>query len=85
MCNYPQGRCACTEGGGPVRVSPDGGLTTFWACQDPTAGCPVPRAPLGSACTQNITCDYGSCDIPGGTAETCDGGVWKEALTPCPL
>jgi hypothetical protein len=84
-CDYPQGRCACSEGGGPIRIAPDGGVAAFWACQSPASGCPVPRARLGSACTQNLTCDYGSCSVPGGTAETCQGGVWKEAFTPCPL
>ncbi len=86
VCDYPQARCACTEGGGPIRVGLDGGVVTFWACQDPTtSGCPIPRPRLGSACTGDVTCDYGSCTVPGGTAEACEGGVWQETAVGCPL
>jgi hypothetical protein len=42
---------------------------------------------LGSACSaarDGLECDYGSCSIPGGTAETCSGGIWIEAAVACP-
>jgi hypothetical protein len=85
-CDYPKGRCACTEGSGPVRVLVDGAIPTSWFCQVPASGCPVVRPRLGSACSPGQgSCDYGSCDIPGGTAEACDNGVWVEALEGCPL
>jgi hypothetical protein len=67
-------------------VPVDASAVARWVCQDPQApGCPVSRAPLGSACSQQgLFCDYGSCSIPGGTSEQCQGGIWKSALTACP-
>jgi hypothetical protein len=58
-----------------------------WACQDPaTAACPMPRAPLGSACAQNgVSCDYGSCNVPGGSAQQCEDNLWKPAAVACPV
>jgi len=44
----------------------------------------MPRAPLGSACTQNdLFCNYGACGVPGGTAQQCEGGLWEEAAVAC--
>jgi hypothetical protein len=70
---------------GPIMLL-DGSVQGHWDCQDPsTAGCPIPRAPLGSACTPNgLSCDYGTCVIQGGTAEECESGLWEEVLTACP-
>jgi hypothetical protein len=85
VCNYPRGRCACASSlGGPIMFV-DGAVPAHWACQDPaTAGCPTPRAPLGSACTQNgLSCDYGSCSVPGGTTQECEDNRWTALLTPC--
>jgi hypothetical protein len=83
ICNYPQGRCECTVSGGLVPL--DASAVATWQCQDPSVGCPIPRAPLGSACTQpNLNCDYGACFIQGGSAETCTNGVWKQSFVACP-
>jgi hypothetical protein len=87
VCNYPRGRCACVDSfGGPI-ILVDGSVPARWACQDPsTAGCPMPRAPLGSACTEEgLSCDYGTCSVPGGTAEECQNGLWQQALVVCPV
>lgn len=84
ICNYPQGRCECTVSGGLVPL--DASAVATWQCQNPGGGCPIPRAPLGSACTQpNLNCDYGACYIQGGSAETCTNGVWKQSFVACPL
>jgi hypothetical protein len=70
-CDYPQGRCSCTNDLGLPQPNPT------WACQDPGANCPVPRPHLGTACTQDmLQCDYGSCTVLGGSAQQCMGGVW---------
>jgi hypothetical protein len=84
ICDYPQGRCACTVTSGPVPL--DASAAARWACQNPaTPGCPMPRAPLGSACTQQgLSCDYGACSVPGGTSEVCSSGIWKPGLVACP-
>ena len=83
-CDYPQGRCACTVAAGPGFPA-DASAAALWLCQDPAPGCPEPRPLLGSACAQEgLQCDYGSCDIPGGTAEACQGGLWTEAGVACP-
>jgi hypothetical protein len=84
ICDYPQARCACTVTSGPALL--DASAVARWICQNPTtAGCPTPRAPLGSACKQQgLSCDYGACSIPGGTSEVCDSGIWKPAMVACP-
>jgi len=83
ICDYSQGRCACSVPAGPFPV--DASAAAVWLCEDPMSGCPAPRPLYGSPCTQEgQRCDYGACDIPGGTAEVCAGGVWDEALVACP-
>jgi hypothetical protein len=87
VCNYPRGRCACVESfGGPVMLV-DASVPGRWACQVPSdAACPMPRAPLGSVCAKNgLSCDYGTCSVPGGTAQQCEGGIWKPAAVACPV
>jgi hypothetical protein len=59
----------------------DGG-GAVWQCLMP-AGCPEPRADLGTACSQQgLQCDYGACS--GGIAETCMNGIWVQTFVPCP-
>jgi hypothetical protein len=85
-CNYAKGRCACGSNGGPVQLI-DAAIQGHWSCQDPTTqGCPLPRAQLGSACSPNsLYCDYGSCTVPGGTAEICQNNLWERAIAACPV
>jgi hypothetical protein len=85
VCNYLEGRCECSAGGGVLRLV-DGSIVSNWYCQTPTtAGCPARRPALGSACTTpSLSCDYGSCYIEGGTSETCTGGIWVESFVGCP-
>ena len=82
ICDYPQGRCACT-----VRQSPtvyDASAQATWICPSPNSGCPLPRPRLGSPCTAADECDYGTCAIPGATAEACTDNVWVAESTACP-
>ncbi len=84
-CDYPQGRCACSDTSfGPTPA--DASAEAEWICQVPVSGCPEPRPRLGTACSQEgLDCDYGTCGvIPGGTAEACTNGIWVEELTACP-
>ncbi|HEY6459902.1 MAG TPA: hypothetical protein VIY73_07110, partial [Polyangiaceae bacterium] len=78
-CAYPQGQCNCSVGalaGNPA--------DPHWWCSPVTKGCPEPRAPLGTACTEEgLQCDYGACT--GGIAEQCTNGIWVEEATACPL
>ncbi len=83
-CDYADGRCACTVPAGPG-FPLDASAEAEWLCQDPAAGCPQPRPLVGSTCSQEgLECDYGACDIPGGNAETCQGGLWIEGGVACP-
>jgi hypothetical protein len=84
VCNYLEGRCQCASSGPVLRLI-DGSVVSEWYCQDPGTSCPQRRPPLGSSCSvPNLSCDYGSCYIEGGTSETCTGGVWVESFTACP-
>jgi hypothetical protein len=84
VCDYPTGRCACTDPAGPVPV--DASAAARWHCQDPDADCPRPRPPLGSACTSDgLSCDYGSCTVTGGSAEKCADGLWQTNSFACAL
>jgi len=81
-CDYPQGRCACT-----VRQSPtvtDASAQATWICPSPGSGCPLPRPDLGTPCTGTAECDYGTCAIPGATAQTCTAVLWTQESTACP-
>jgi hypothetical protein len=85
-CDYPEGRCGCAVPAGPGFPA-DASAVAEWLCQDPAPGCPQPRPRLGSACSatqDGLQCDYGSCAIPGGTSETCAGGIWIEGGVACP-
>jgi hypothetical protein len=85
VCDYPEGRCACNYPPGPP-VESDSGVVVEWFCQQPPAGCPEPRPLLGTSCPfEGMSCDYGSCSIPGGNVEQCTGGVWIDATFGCPL
>ncbi len=82
ICDYPQGRCACT-----VRQSPtvtDASAQATWICPAPSSGCPLPRPLLGSPCTSSAECDYGTCAIPGATAQACTDNLWVPESTACP-
>jgi hypothetical protein len=81
-CDYPEGRCACT-----VRQSPtvtDASAQATWICPSPNSGCPLPRPRLGAPCASSSECDYGTCAIPGATAEACTDNLWVEESTACP-
>jgi hypothetical protein len=55
-------------------------------CANPGGGCPLPRPLLGTSCSpEGQQCDYGVCNVPGGAAEQCSGGLWIEALVACPV
>jgi hypothetical protein len=78
ICDYPQGRCSCNSNLPSINV--------VWNCQSPQQRCPLPRPRLGSFCTvDGMQCDYGTCAVPGGTMETCSGGVWTQAMIACGL
>lgn len=84
-CNYPEGFCSCTPGaGGPVPL--DAAAAATWHCDVPSdTKCPEPRAKLGSPCsTPNLSCDYGACIWPSGTAMACENGYWQQTHVPCP-
>jgi hypothetical protein len=84
ICDYPTGRCACTVGAGPIPI--DASAAARWRCQEPGPNCPKPRPPLGSACASDgLSCDYGSCTVPEGSAETCADGVWRTMAFACAL
>jgi hypothetical protein len=82
-CDYPEGRCACAVPAGPVAL--DASASAQWICPAPAPGCPLPRAPLGSACSvESLYCDYDGCDIPGGDVQQCTMGLWTQVPTACP-
>jgi hypothetical protein len=83
-CDYPEGRCECGVGAGPVPT--DAAAAARWNCQEPAAGCPRPRPRLGAQCSQDgLTCDYGSCVVSGGSTVKCTGGVWMNEPFACAL
>ncbi len=85
FCDYPEGRCACSVPEGPAMMNPP---SAIWLCQDAGPGCPTPRPRLGTPCSpkeEGMQCDYGSCTVPGGSAEQCTAGVWMPAAVGCPL
>jgi len=77
-CGYSEGQCNCAVQSLAVHQYP------IWQCTPTTTGCPTPRPDLGTPCSvpSTTTCDYGACN--GGIAESCSGGFWKRAETPCP-
>jgi hypothetical protein len=83
-CAYVQGRCECAvPTGGPPSV---GGNAAKWLCDDPAAGCPMPRPRVGSTCSPSgLQCSYGACSIPDGIELVCTAGVWQTTPTACAL
>jgi hypothetical protein len=79
-CDYGDKRCECATG--PSRQS----TTATWRCTDPVlahTGCGA-RPHLGTPCPQNgLSCNYGACEIAGGTFEVCLGGVWRQVTPGC--
>jgi hypothetical protein len=76
-CIYEQGQCACQVPlEGPVEI--DGG-SGYWGCV-PEAGCPFPRARLGTTCSSaQSDCTYEACSY----AQTCQDGVWQAEEEAC--
>jgi hypothetical protein len=73
-CDYPDKRCECASG-----PAPQSGTT--WRCTDPLLAGPGcgPRQPLGAPCPQQgLVCNYGVCDVTGGSAQACFD-VWRTA------
>jgi hypothetical protein len=84
ICDYPTGRCACTDGAGPVPL--DASAAARWHCQQPGANCPKPRPLLGSVCSSDgLSCDYGTCTVPEGSGEACADGLWQTSSFACAL
>jgi len=82
-CDYPEGRCACSVRS--LMLGPDAAAEATWICPDPASSCPAPRARLGTPCAATgLSCDYGSCAIPGADFQSCLGGVWVENSVSCP-
>jgi hypothetical protein len=81
-CDYSDRRCECASG-------PTPGAVSTWRCTDPILAGPGcgPRARLGTPCPQDgVVCDYGSCEVAGGTAEVCQG-IWMPSAPdpPCQI
>jgi hypothetical protein len=71
-CDYADRRCECAKG-----VTPQSPST--WRCTDPLLAGPGcgPRPRLGSPCPQDgVVCNYGACELAGGSAQECQGGAW---------
>jgi hypothetical protein len=86
-CDYPQAYCTCNVRCFDLCPGPDSGAPNYWQCDvpHPANGCPIPRPPLGSACSQpGQQCDYGGCN--GNITEQCSPatGIWVVTYTPCP-
>jgi hypothetical protein len=69
-CDYPEGRCVCTNG--------------VWWCDDPGSLCPKPRPRVGTACPHETQiCDYGFCGGYGAERIGCRCGAWELAPLTC--
>ena len=80
-CDYPQGRCECAQ-----NVAQTPGSPGAWSCASPGSNnvCASPRPRLGTACYPEFQrCDYGSCEIRGGTTQECRNGVWIAQPVDC--
>jgi hypothetical protein len=77
-CDYADKRCECANGPTPQSE-------TTWRCTDPLLagpGCGA-RPRLGTPCPQEgLVCNYGVCEIDGGSFEVCQG-VWTGLGTGC--
>jgi hypothetical protein len=84
VCDFAEGRCDCSVGGGPVPL--DASAAARWHCQTPGDGCPEPRPGLGTPCTtEGTSCDYGSCTVQGGSGQQCHNGTWQTEAFACAL
>jgi hypothetical protein len=75
-CDYADKRCECASGPTPQSAP-------TWRCSDPLLAGPGcgPRPRLGAACPQDgLVCNYGACEITGGSTESCLG-VWRPTGT----
>jgi len=83
-CRYGNTWCACTFLGGPWNV--DAGANKKWICAQHDPDCPAVRPQIGSPCaTPKLSCDYGVCGVPSGSAVRCDEntGTWATNMTFC--
>jgi hypothetical protein len=84
FCSYEKGQCGCTVPNGPVPE--DASAAAKWFCDEPAAGCPMPRPRLGTACTsEGLECDYSPCVLPTGASLVCQGGAWENQPYGCAL
>ncbi len=78
VCNMSDGICACTTGrDGNTRHE------RRWVCVRPSFVCPPNRPLLGTLCSGNVWCDYGSCSFKRGVVMECTQGVWLTAGATC--
>jgi hypothetical protein len=87
-CDYPEGRCECTQ-----NLPRTPGQPAAWKCAIPSSSssvvapfnfCPAVRPRLGTACQpDDVRCNYGACELQGGSLEVCQKGVWVEEPVDC--
>lgn len=84
-CQYDKGMCGCAvPSSGPYPE--DAAAVAKWYCDDPGAGCPMPRPKLGTKCnSEGLECDYSSCVLPTGVSLVCKGGAWENQPFGCAL
>jgi hypothetical protein len=77
-CHYDRGQCYCGMLFGPP--TPIDGGTRTWSCDNPGAGCPIPRPMLGTSCAkEGQMCMYLTCEY----AQQCSNGVWSAEPIGC--
>lgn len=75
LCAYANTLCGCTP--------TDAGVSRY-ACVSVAAPCPFRRPSLGTACVEDITCDYGACTFELGSRVRCASGTWRDVPITCP-